>query len=178
MKKSSRGVTKTGVSALPRPNACTWAPIWGLRQGAHTCRLVCPFHGYEYDASGQCVATPYADPPRTAKLRVFETQEIAGLIFAWWGIGGREPQWSLHPDPPVQAGWSDQEIKTLRFPGHPQETTENSVDMAHFRYAHGYGDVGRSEPVAMDGPYLESRFEFRRIRRIAKIASLTLDFSV
>ena len=30
----------------------------------------------------------------------------------------------------------------------------------------------------MDGPYLESRFEFRRIRRIAKIASLTLDFSV
>ena len=34
-------------------------------------RLVCPFHGYEYDASGQCVATPYADPPRTAKLRVF-----------------------------------------------------------------------------------------------------------
>ena len=34
-------------------------------------RLVCPFQGYEYDASGQCVATPYADPPRTAKLRVF-----------------------------------------------------------------------------------------------------------
>ena len=111
-------------------------------------------------------------------MRVFETQEVCGLIFAWWGIGGREPQWSLHPDPPVQAGWSDQEIKTLRFPGHPQETTENSVDMAHFRYAHGYGDVGRSEPVAMDGPYLDSRFEFRRIRRIAKIASLTLDFSV
>ena len=55
---------------------------------------------------------------------------------------------------------------------------ENSVDMVHFRYAHGYGDVGRSEPVAMDGAYLESRFEFRRIRRIAKIASLTLDFSV
>ena len=66
-------------------------------------RLVCPFHGYEYDASGQCVATPYADPPRTAKLRVFETQEIAGLIFAWWGIGGREPQWSLHPDFVAQA---------------------------------------------------------------------------
>ncbi len=75
-------------------------------------------------------------------------------------------------------GWSNHAITTFRFPGHPQDTTENSVDMAHFRYAHGYGDVDRSEPVAMDGAYLESRFEFRRIRRIAKIASLTLDFSV
>ena len=50
--------------------------------------------------------------------------------------------------------------------------------MAHFCYVHGYGNVDRSEPVVMDGPYLESRFEFRRIRRIAKIASLTLDLSV
>ena len=58
-------------------------------------RLLCPFHGYEFDATGQCVATPFAEPPRTAKLRVFETQEILGLIFAWWGIDGREPQWSL-----------------------------------------------------------------------------------
>ena len=32
-------------------------------------QLVCPFHGYEYDATGQCVATPYADPPKTARLR-------------------------------------------------------------------------------------------------------------
>ena len=83
-------------------------------------RLVCPFHGYEYDASGQCVAPPYADPPRTAKLRVFETRDIAGLIFAWWGIGGREPQWSLHPDFVDEAGWSNHAISTIRFPGHPK----------------------------------------------------------
>ena len=56
-------------------------------------RLVCPFHGFEFDAAGQCVATPFAEPPRTARLRVFETREIAGLILGWWGIGGRGPQW-------------------------------------------------------------------------------------
>ncbi|MYF65556.1 MAG: Rieske 2Fe-2S domain-containing protein, partial [Chloroflexi bacterium] len=49
-------------------------------------RLVCPFHGFEYDATGQCVATPYAPPPRAARLRVFAPQEIAGLIFAWSGV--------------------------------------------------------------------------------------------
>ena len=108
-------------------------------------RLVCPFHGFEYDATGQCVATPFAAPPKTAWLRVFETQEILGLIFAWWGIRGRAPQWSLTADPSDQAGWSDHEIRTIRFPGHPQEITENSVDLAHLSYVHGYSSVTRSQ---------------------------------
>ena len=51
----------------------------------------------------------------------------------------------------------DIEIKTNRFPGHPQETTENSVDLGHLRYVHGYGSVDRIEPVSVDGPCLESR---------------------
>ena len=54
-------------------------------------RLVCPFHGFQFDATGQCVATPYADPPRACRLRVFPAREMVGLIFAWWGIDGREP---------------------------------------------------------------------------------------
>ncbi len=52
-------------------------------------RLVCPFHGFEYDADGHCVATPYAPAPPDMRLRVFETAEMVGLIFAWWGIGIR-----------------------------------------------------------------------------------------
>ena len=140
-------------------------------------RLVCPFHGYEYDATGQCVATPFAPPPRTAKLRVFETREILGLLFAWWGLGGREPQWSLPSEPPDQARWSGFAIKTLRFPGHPQETSENSVDFAHLRHVHGYDDVNPVR-VSMDGPFLESRFDFKTKRTIARVATLTFDTSV
>ena len=46
--------------------------------------LVCPFHGFAYDATGQCVATPYAPAPKSARLRVFETTEVAGLeIFTY-----------------------------------------------------------------------------------------------
>ena len=140
-------------------------------------RLVCPFHGFEYDGTGQCVATPWADPPRAARLRVFETQEIHGLIFAWWGIGGRAPQWSLPTDPPDQTGWTNFSIRTIRFPGHPQETTENSVDIAHLRYVHGYGNVNRVGPVSVDGPCMDSRFDFRNTRLIAGIATLSFDIS-
>ena len=77
-------------------------------------RLVCPFHGFEYDTSGQCVATPFAPAPKAARLRVFESHELAGLVFAWWGIGGRLPQWPLPPDEPDQAGWSKLHIWTSR----------------------------------------------------------------
>ena len=71
------------------------------------------------------------------------------------------------------------ETRTTRFPGHPQETTENAVDLAHFRYVHGYDTVNRSGsvPVWWDGPCLESRFDFKSTRKVAKIATITLDFS-
>ena len=151
----------------------------GPATGGRICegRLVCPFHGYAFDAVGQCVATPHADPPDNARLGVFETQEIDGLIFAWWEIQGRPPQWGLHPDPPGQAGWSGQEIRTIRFPGHPQETTENSVDIAHFRYVHGYASGDRIGRVLVDGARLESSFDFSTVRKIAGFARFTMNIS-
>ena len=140
-------------------------------------RLVCPFHGYEFDTTGQCVATPFAPPPKIAKLRVFETQEVAGLIFAWWGIGGRPPQWRLPADPLDQAGWSNYQINTLRFPGHPQETTENSVDLAHLRYVHAYDHVDPAVEVSVDGPCLETGFDFKRTRTIARFVTMNFEVS-
>ena len=152
----------------------------GPEAGGRVCDgwLICPFHGYEYDTTGQCVATPYADAPRNARLRVFETREICGLIFAWWGLNGREPQWTLPLDSPEQAGWSNIEVqKPFRFPGHPQDTSENSVDMAHFRYVHGYDSVSRVVPVSIDGHCLESRFDFTSRRRVIGGFSTVLDIS-
>ena len=137
-------------------------------------RLVCPFHRFEFDAAGQCVATPFAPAPRAARLRVFETREIAGLIFAWWGTGGREPQWHLPAGEPDQAGWSNLDVWTHRLPGHPQDTSENSVDLGHFRIVHGYHGVERLEPVSVDGQHLLSRFNFKTARKLGGITYLKL----
>ena len=60
----------------------------------------------------------------------------------------------------------------MRFPGHPQETTENSVDIAHLRYIHGYDSVHPVGPVSVDGPHLKSCFDFKRTRTIAGVESL------
>ncbi len=139
--------------------------------------LVCPFHGFTFDTTGQCVATPNAPPPRAAKLKLYETREILGMIFAWYGVGGRPPQWDLPEEPPTGADWSGLAFATLRFRGHPQETTENSVDVEHLEYTHGYHDV---EPTAfsIDGAYLRSCFDFKNVRTVAGLVDVVTEITV
>lgn len=101
---------------------------------------------------------------------MYETTEIDGIIFAWWGIGGRPPQWRLPEDTEVDGGdWSDVAFETIRFPGHPQETTENSGGLAHLRYVHGFDNVKRMESLKIDGPYLRSHFEFTQTQNVAEM---------
>ena len=139
--------------------------------------LVCPFHGFTYDTTGQCVATPNAPAPKAAKLKVYETREILGLIFAWWGMGGRPPQWHLPDEPTAGMEWSRLRFCTLRFRGHPQETTENSVDLEHLSYTHGYDDVEPTGSLSIDGAYLKSFFDFKAVRRIAGLIDIESDTS-
>ena len=135
--------------------------------------LVCPFHGFQFDTTGQCVRTPHAPAPSAAKLKVFATREILGMVFAWWGLGGRPPQWDLPEDPTTAGEWSDVHSTTLRFRGHPQETTENSVDVEHLGYTHGYTDVEPTAPISIDGAYLKSCFDFRNVRKVAGLFEMT-----
>ena len=140
-------------------------------------RLVCPFHGFEYDVSGQCVATPYAPPPESARLKVFRTSEVLGLVFAWRGSGGRAPQWELPVPRPGGGDWSDMVFWSVRFAGHPQETAENAVDLGHLRYVHGYESVKRVGSVSVEGAWLKSCFDFRRVQSIAGLKCFEYDVS-
>ena len=65
---------------------------------------------------------------------------------------------------------------TLRFRGHPQETTENSVDGEHLSYTHGYSNVELA-PVTVDGAHLTTAFDFRIVRRIAALFKVVADVS-
>jgi len=131
--------------------------------------LVCPFHGFEFDATGQCVATPNAPAPRGARLQVYETREILGMVFAWWGSGGRPPQWHLPNEPVAGAEWCKVGFRTLRFPGHVQQLAENSVDFEHLGYVHGYENVTPVGAISVEGAYLQSSFEFKRVRGVAGV---------
>ena len=51
-------------------------------------RLACPFHGFEYDSSGQCKYVPALGKtgavPKSLKVRTYHTCEAHGIIWLWW----------------------------------------------------------------------------------------------
>jgi 5,5'-dehydrodivanillate O-demethylase len=59
----------------------------------------CRYHGWKYDASGQCVEQPGEDPGFARKIRIRSqpTREYAGLIFTFFG-DGEPPPFRQYPD--------------------------------------------------------------------------------
>jgi 5,5'-dehydrodivanillate O-demethylase len=53
----------------------------------------CFYHGWKYDASGQCVEQPGEDASFAAKIKIrsYPTEEYLGLIFAFLGDGAAPP---------------------------------------------------------------------------------------
>ncbi len=148
----------------------------GPQAGGKVCqgRLVCPFHGFEFNGAGHCVSTPNAPPPARARLQLYETCESEGMVFAWWGHHGRPAQFEL-PKLPHDPDWSPLGWRRLEFRSHPQETSENSVDLGHLRAIHGYRDVYQIGAVEVNGAHLLSKFHFFRERKIAGIFPLNHD---
>jgi nitrite reductase/ring-hydroxylating ferredoxin subunit len=117
--------------------------------------LVCPFHGFAYDDRGVCVRTGYGTrPPAKARLAQRPLRVTNGLLLAWHG--SEEPAWSvpeLDPD-----GWTAPACRRYVLRDHPQETTENSVDLGHFAIVHGYRNVRMLGDPVTDGPYLSTAY--------------------
>src|SRR5581483_5050436 len=55
--------------------------------------LRCFYHGWRYDASGQCVEQPAEPEPfcQRIKIRSYPIQEYLGLVFAYLGAGDQPP---------------------------------------------------------------------------------------
>ena len=101
--------------------------------------LRCPFHRWRFDGTGRCIEVPYANRlPTKARLRIFPTREVNGMIFFWFHAEGAPPTFEV----PDCEEWHDEDfIKpwvrhewTVRT--HPQEMQENAVDSAHFPNVH------------------------------------------
>jgi len=121
----------------------------------------CPFHGLGFGADGQCVSSPDGRPPRAARLRVFETCEVDGVIVAYHDPDGLAAEWRIEPRAPT-GQWPAPTTRTWRFRGHPQEVSENSVDLAHLSELHRFTQVRLIEPLTIDGPRLAARYAIRR----------------
>jgi 5,5'-dehydrodivanillate O-demethylase len=97
----------------------------------------CLYHGWKYDATGQCVEQPgegdgFADRVRVAS---YPTREHLGLIFAYLGEGEPPP----FPPYPAFEGEGQVEAWAERFTCNFFQSYENTADEFHVAYVHSGG---------------------------------------
>jgi phenylpropionate dioxygenase-like ring-hydroxylating dioxygenase large terminal subunit len=116
--------------------------------------VVCPFHGWKYDATGACTNIPYSQRGnKKAKLRTYPTVVRNGFVLAWYHPHDAPPQWEIPVIEEIgDPGWSDFYSSSYVIHTVPQEMSENGADPAHFRFVHGTDEVAEMESYDTDGP--------------------------
>jgi 3-ketosteroid 9alpha-monooxygenase subunit A len=110
--------------------------------------LVCPFHGWRFDAAGKVVEVPGLDRalPR-ARARAWSTCERNGRIFVWHHASGAPPGFDVIGYRDDEAAWTPWRSNTYRVRVHVQDLTENILDRAHFGVVH---DMARADTQLFD----------------------------
>ncbi len=154
--------TQSGEAVLCEANCAHMGAHFAYGGTVEGETIKCPFHGFCFDKSGQCVATGYGTKaPPQAKIKTWPTQEKNGMVLAWHHPEGKLPTWEI---PSLEwAGWSTPQFANWRITSHPQEIAENSVDVGHFRHVHGYDEVKIFEEARTDGPVLFGKNGMSRI---------------
>jgi phenylpropionate dioxygenase-like ring-hydroxylating dioxygenase large terminal subunit len=117
--------------------------------------ITCPYHGWTYNGSGQCVRIPALRPgktiPRAARIVTYRCAVRYGLV---WGAL-EEPVWPI-PEMPRRAD-SDPSFNgrlwaRLDWQTSAGRAVENEMDLAHFPFVHPYllGDPAAPEPLAFE----------------------------
>lgn len=95
----------------------------------------CFYHGWKYDASGQCVEQPAEDSSYASKIRIqsYQVQERLGLIFAYLGQDVPPP----FPNYPAAEGQTAVEVRTYTRYCNYFQHLENLSDPVHVPFVHG-----------------------------------------
>lgn len=113
-----------------------WAPLhMGEVEGDD---LICPYHGFQFGPSGQCVKVPTQDAtPSAIRVRSFPVVERYGFIWIWTGdIEKADPD--LIPSdlaylssPEWHTVWGYKSVS-----GNFMQLKENVLDLTHFAFLH------------------------------------------
>ncbi|WP_242444563.1 Rieske 2Fe-2S domain-containing protein [Advenella sp. S44] len=105
--------------------------------------LRCMYHGWKYNAHGQCVDRPAERAGSHGSIRVnsYPVHEYCGVVFAYLGEG-EAPEFDLYRKPKFEEDgvllFQRQEIWPCNWLQH----AENSLDAVHVSFAHQMGKVG------------------------------------
>src|SRR6266581_6417449 len=127
--------------------------------------LRCPYHGWLFNHTGQCIEMPAEAPDSTFPCRVkttaYPVEELCGLIYAYLGPQPVPllPRWDML----VRTDMNKTITPTL-LPCNWLQCMDNSLDPAHFEHLHGvYGNyvmerLGKP-PMLYPGRHVKIDFE-------------------
>ena len=99
--------------------------------------IVCGYHGFRYDANGDCIEVPSAAKcPRSIGVQRYPLVERGGLIWIWMGVPDHADMTRL-PDIAFLEGTEWVRSKGyFHLPGNYVSLHENLLDLTHLSYIH------------------------------------------
>lgn len=126
--------------------------------------IECPFHGWRWSAEGVNVDIPYSDRTNTSRtIDGWPVEEASGFAYLWHDAAGSAP-WYAPPavpeatDPGWLGFWPDAVHVVSGATVMPQMPLENTVDLAHLKYVHGWETMPTMADIEPDGPSFRSSF--------------------
>ncbi|MEI7592075.1 MAG: Rieske 2Fe-2S domain-containing protein [Actinomycetes bacterium] len=115
--------------------------------------LICPFHGWQFNADGANTCIPYGTRTnQKARIRTYPVQEIDQFVMAWYHPDGAEPLYDIdRPEELTDPAYPEWTNVHLSVAAAAQEMSENSVDGPHFRYVHNTEIVPEIQSYETEG---------------------------
>jgi phenylpropionate dioxygenase-like ring-hydroxylating dioxygenase large terminal subunit len=120
--------------------------------------IKCPFHGLEFDKTGQCRFIPANGKASVADIsrfnvKHFPARESHGIVYLWYG----DPEKTTDELPffyqYVDSSYVFSEIED-HWNAHYSRCVENQLDVIHLPFVH-YNTIGRGNKTLVNGPKVE-----------------------
>ncbi len=112
--------------------------------------VTCPFHGFEFNSSGECITIPANGKSSKVSsrfnVRTYPTYERNGFIFVYNGE-------STETIPEYFSGLGDVKYSTTynEWKTHYSRAVENQLDVVHLPFVHS-STIGRGNKTLVNGP--------------------------
>ncbi len=121
----------------------------GKLAGGH---IECPFHGFQYDASGKVVSIPAngagANVPDNYRVNAYRVRDAYGFIWLWYGDDSIElPEIPFFEE--LKSGFSYGSFSE-NWNVHYSRAIENQLDVVHLPFVHS-NTIGRGNRKLVNG---------------------------
>ncbi|CAN5689744.1 aromatic ring-hydroxylating dioxygenase subunit alpha [soil metagenome] len=115
-------------------------------------RVMCGYHGLEFDPSGACVRNPHGSEriPATCRVKSYAVHELHSMVWIWMGDKGSDvstiPDYSFMDE---NSGYDITKRDFIRIEANYRMVADNLMDLSHSPFLHD-GVIGGPDTIKAD----------------------------